>query len=279
MTFTKPPSIAYWPWTIVTASVFPFSSTPGVMRRSGPYRVSCRQSSPRVTESLTGPNSVVSEPMVTTLITDPKYKLHNIESEDVSMKKSLLPAILAVTLSIPSYADDVRRFKAEDVFELEYASDPRIAPDGSKIVYERRSNDIMTDSTRSNLWVIEPDGSGHRPLVSGTRSASSPRWSTDSGRIAYIQATDSGQGLYVRWMDTGLTALISNLRKTPSSLTWSPDGSRLAFMRADIGRLPELWVMDADGGNKRLLSRGLNGTGADHPRWVQLVVEIHSEED
>lgn len=146
------------------------------------------------------------------------------------MKKSLLPAILAVTLSIPSYADDVRRFKAEDVFELEYASDPRIAPDGSKIVYERRSNDIMTDSTRSNLWVIEPDGSGHRPLVSGTRSASSPRWSTDSGRIAYIQATDSGQGLYVRWMDTGLTALISNLRKTPSSLTWSPDGRWLAFV-------------------------------------------------
>jgi len=53
-------------------------------------------------------------------------------------------------------------------------------------------------------------------------------------------------------------------------LAWSPDGSRLAFMRADIGRLPKVWVMDADGGNKRLLSSGLNGTGADYPRWVQL---------
>lgn len=53
---------------------------------------------------------------------------------------------------------------------------------------------------------------------------------------------------------------------------WSPDGTQLAFLRADVGKLPELWVMDADGGNLRFLSRGLNGTGADHARWVQLAV-------
>lgn len=55
-------------------------------------------------------------------------------------------------------------------------------------------------------------------------------------------------------------------------LAWSPDGSRLAFMRADVGRLPELWVMNADGSDRRRLSRGLNGLGADHPRWVRLAV-------
>ena len=103
-------------------------------------------------------------------------------------------------------ADDNRFFSADDVFDLEYANDPRVSPDGERIVYERRSNDIMTDSTRSNLWVIDTGGGNHLPLVSGTASASSPRWSADGDRIAYVQATDTGTGIFVRWMDDGATA-------------------------------------------------------------------------
>ena len=145
------------------------------------------------------------------------------------MKNKNLLMLLSLVVSFAVQADDHDRFRAEDVFELEYANDPRVSPDGSRIVYERRSNDIMTDSTRSNLWVIDTDGGQHRPLVSGTMSASSARWAPDGERIAYIQSTDSGTGIYVRWMSSGLTALVGNLRKSPSDLTWSPDGRWLAF--------------------------------------------------
>jgi TolB protein len=55
-------------------------------------------------------------------------------------------------------------------------------------------------------------------------------------------------------------------------LVWSPDGKKLAYMRADVGKLPELWVINADGKNKKFLTRGLNATGADHVRWVSLAV-------
>jgi len=127
-------------------------------------------------------------------------------------------------------AGGVNLFRAEDVFELEYASGPQVSPDGTQIVYERQSNDIMTDSARSNLWIIAADGTGHRPLVSGTDSSSSPRWSPDGGRIAYMRSTDTGNGVYVRWMDTGQTALVANLQKPASNLTWSPDGKWLAFV-------------------------------------------------
>ena len=141
--------------------------------------------------------------------------------------------LLFVTLCFSFYAyaeDGPQLFSADDVFDLEYASDPRISPEGSQIVYERQSNDIMTDSTLSNLWVVNVDGSRHRPLVSGTASASSPRWSADGERVAYIQATGNGTGIHVRWMDTGQTALLANLQKSPADLTWSPDGRWLAFV-------------------------------------------------
>ena len=151
------------------------------------------------------------------------------------MKKYTALALLALPATFV-LAEDLRKFSADDVFELEYADDPQISPDGRRIVYERMSNDIMTDRTRANLWIVDVDGDNHRPLVSGTESASSPRWSPGGDRIAYVRSTDSGTGIFVRWMDTGATALIANLQKSPSHLTWSPDGDWIAFVMSVPGK-------------------------------------------
>ena len=124
-------------------------------------------------------------------------------------------------------ADD--RFKPIDVFELEYAADPQISPDGKRIVYVRRSMDIMTDRQRSNLWSVNRDGTDHRPLLSGTENFTSPRWSPDGTRLLYIARHEGSAQLYVRWMDTGQTARVTNLTGSPGNLSWSPDGTRIAF--------------------------------------------------
>ena len=51
--------------------------------------------------------------------------------------------------------------------------------------------------------------------------------------------------------------------------TESPDGKQIAFCRAATGEPPALWVMDAvPGARPRLLSRGFEDRGADHPRWL-----------
>jgi len=121
-------------------------------------------------------------------------------------------------------------FLNTDVFQLEIAGDPQISPDGSQVAYARRSNDIMTDRTRSNIWIVGTNGRGHRPLLSGTDSYSSPRWSPTGDRLAYISGAEGrGPELYVRWMDTGQTALLSNLPTSPGAISWSPNGSQIAF--------------------------------------------------
>ncbi len=136
---------------------------------------------------------------------------------------------LAVALPHLGNADELDRFTARDVFELEYASDPQISPNGEVIAYVRRSNDIMTDRTKSNVWIVDADGSNHRPLLSSTANYSSPRWSPDGSRLAYLSNEDRGSQLYVRWMDTGQTALVTNIQSSAANLSWSPDGSQIAF--------------------------------------------------
>lgn len=149
-------------------------------------------------------------------------------------------AIIAGTtfVAVPATAEN---FKNTDVFELEIAGDPQISPDGTQVAYARQSNDIMTDRTRSNIWVINTNGRGHRPLLSGTDSFSSPRWSPAGDRLAYVSSAEGrGPELYVRWMDTGQTALLSNLPASPSAISWSPDGSQIAFVAHVKGEGPTL---------------------------------------
>ncbi len=122
-----------------------------------------------------------------------------------------------------------QRFGELDVFELEYASDPQISPDGSRVVYVRNSMDIMSDGQRSKLWIIDSDGGNHRQLISGDGRESSPRWSPDGDRLLFLASTDKGTQIFLRWMDTGQTAQLTQLQRSPSGMSFSPDGRWIAF--------------------------------------------------
>jgi acylaminoacyl-peptidase len=144
--------------------------------------------------------------------------------------RPIIAALALLPAFAPAAGHDDDTFTNLDVFQLEYADDPQISPDGSTIVYARQSMDIMSDRSVSNLWIIDADGDNHRPLVTGPESYRSPRWSPSGNRLAYVSSVEGrGPQIHVRWMDTGQTAILTNVRSGPSSLTWSPDGDRIAF--------------------------------------------------
>ena len=106
---------------------------------------------------------------------------------------------------------------------------PRISPDGKRVVYVRNFMDIMKDRRRSNLWIINSDGTEHRPLTSGKYNDSSPRWSPDGMRLLYVSTSGGTPQLYCRWMDSGQTAILTDVTATPTNAAWSPDGTAIAF--------------------------------------------------
>lgn len=48
----------------------------------------------------------------------------------------------------------------------------------------------------------------------------------------------------------------------------SLDGGHIVFCRAETGKAPAIWMMNDDGSNMRMVTRGLDDLGADHPRWI-----------
>ena len=140
-----------------------------------------------------------------------------------------LLAVMFVLLSPAVLVADKQPLQLEDVFDLEFAGDPQISPDGRQVIYIRNSMDIMKDRVRGRLWTVDADGKNHRPLLDDAVAASQARWSPDGKRLAYVVSKDDITQLMIRWSDTGQTARVAQLSSGPGGLAWSPDGRQLAF--------------------------------------------------
>ena len=143
---------------------------------------------------------------------------------------------LGLLAAIPmANADDAPRreashhFEAADVFALEYAAAPTIAPDGSRVAYVRVSGDIMSDKFRRAIWMVDETGRNNRPLVQGRGGYTSPVWSPDGAALAYLAQETTGVEVRVLYLDTRQSATLARLPTGAQNLTWSPDGRTLAF--------------------------------------------------
>lgn len=159
------------------------------------------------------------------------------------MSRIVLLIFAVITAQLSFSQQQKLSFQPLDVFELEYAADPQISPDGSQIVYNRRGYDIMNDRSKGNLWIISSNGGSHRKLTSREVGESQARWSPTGDRIAFVSGTDEGAEIYMYWVATGQIAKLSQLEKSPGSLTWSPDGKSLAFTMNVADKSPVLIKM------------------------------------
>src|SRR5579883_1349240 len=185
---------------------------------------------------------------------------------------STFVALVCLSLAVPrpaSAQDSSHKLSAMDEFQLQLPSDPQISPDGKQIVYVRRFADPMTDRRYSNLWIINAEGTDHRPLTTGNRNDSSPRWSPDGTRIAYLSDAD-GKRLSYSSLVPGKGPHLADLPAPPAGAKWAEPASaydRTIYRFNGAGYLKpgfmQIFVVGAEGGAPRQVTNGQFANGGN----------------
>jgi Tol biopolymer transport system component len=138
--------------------------------------------------------------------------------------------------------------------------EPAWSSDGGWIAISNQPN----ARSKSDIYVVRPDGTGLKRLTENAAIDGAPRWSPDDGLIAFFSDRDGNWEIYV--MESGGSDP-RNLTKNGAkdySPSWSPDGERIAFVSDRDGN-DEIYVMNKDGGDARRLT--FNKASDFDPAW------------
>jgi Tol biopolymer transport system component len=115
--------------------------------------------------------------------------------------------------------------------------EPRLSPDGSKIVY------TSDRSGPTQIWLANADGSGATQLTSlGGSLNSGPHWSPDGQRIVFLSNVEGQLEVYLVGIDGGPPVRLTHHPAHDSSASFSRDGKWIYFASDRSGRF-EVWKM------------------------------------
>jgi Tol biopolymer transport system component len=142
---------------------------------------------------------------------------------------------------------------------------PAWSPDGALIVFSRQVVHVNGRPSRPYLYTVAPDGSGLRQLTRGDAFDFGADWSPDGSRILFGRLVgETSTDLFTVQPDgSGLLRLTDNPRTHEERPAYSPDGKRIAYTAVLADE--DLWVMNADGSEQKLLLGGRPPDGS--PAW------------
>jgi tricorn protease-like protein len=146
--------------------------------------------------------------------------------------------------------------------------DARWSPDGGKIVYSFRT--VGGVDTDFEIWVMNSDGSASVQLTDNDGpSDTSPTWSPDGTKIAFVTTRDGNREIYAMSPDGTNPTRLTHDFADDQNPDWSHDGSMIAFASNRGPDIDEIWVMNADGSNALQLTTGLSvESGVEpYPTW------------
>lgn len=125
--------------------------------------------------------------------------------------------------------------------EWQAAFNPKISPDGKRVVYEVQKTNWEENAFERNLWIGEIASGETHALTTAKKSSTNPAWSPDGRWIAFlsdrpgqIAGTPEGKKqIYVISADGGEAQQVTKVENDVSDFEWAPDSKRIAFSMSD----------------------------------------------
>jgi dipeptidyl aminopeptidase/acylaminoacyl peptidase len=156
-----------------------------------------------------------------------------------------------------------------DAFALHEVGEIRISPDASTVVFSVTDTDLQANRTSTRVMRVAATGGMPTELEGVPDGADVLRWSPDSRRLAFFATSAGRRAVWTYELASGQLTRVCDydrsnafVAKAGNWLSWSPDGSRLAFAGTlDAGRTPDdrrthIYVVPAGGGAPAAQTRG-----------------------
>lgn len=150
-----------------------------------------------------------------------------------------------------------RPARPDDLYAFRIPFDPRLSPDGSRVVFTLRTTAPRFDGYREALWTAPADGSAPaRQLTLGAKHDGTARFSPDGTRLAFLsdrriaveeepaapkdpkEREDVSQ-VHVLRLDGGEARRVTDLPQGVDGFEWSPDGRFLAVLSPSVAATRE----------------------------------------
>lgn len=224
-------------------------------------------------------------------------------------RRLLAACAIAPLLAAPapplSAAPKPRPFVLEDMLRFVDIPDLRVSPDGRLAVFTVESAKLDAGRYETDLWIVPLDGSAPaRQMTFRAGSETSPRWSPDGTRVAFLAKEGDHTQVWSLPVAGGEARRLTSHPESIAALDWAPDGKRLLALapaaeteeeqkrkkERDDGYLlgrnwrnRRLWTLDAESGAMAPLTDGAFHVRA--ARWapdgsrIALVTQATSEAD
>jgi dipeptidyl aminopeptidase/acylaminoacyl peptidase len=127
----------------------------------------------------------------------------------------------------------VNRIAAADFEQLTQVEQPRVAPDGDRVAFVRKTPDDE-ESYESTVYLAPTGGGEPQRFTISEGTDSEPRFSPTGDRLAVVSTRGAGDDRPQLWViptGGGEGRQVTNVAGGVSNIAWSPDGERVAFVQ------------------------------------------------